>query len=304
MTCFRPLEGFKRRDNGGIGWKLNEVWSDIPMTAPCGKCVGCVNTKKRDWAVRMQHEAQMHEQAYFVTMTYNDDHVPNWGTLKMDDGTKFIRAIRKRRPGERISYYLAGEYGSKLRRPHYHAAIYGLRLDDLQLSGSSKKGASGKSPWLEKMWGKGFVTVAPLTPAAAAYVAGYVLKKSTKEEREKELSRHDSATGELRVVAPESARMSCRPAIGRRWIEKFWPEVYGDGKHEGFDFVVLDGQKIKPPLYYDKWLEEHHPEVWKSIDKRRKKNLNRDEYTPERLRVREIVMESKMKQRQTGSSIE
>jgi len=289
MACFEPLQGFKRRDNGGIGWSLRDVWADVPMTAPCGKCIGCVNRKKRDWSVRMAHEAQMHDQAWFVTPTYDEEHVPKTGTLEMDDGSKFIRSIRKARKGEKISYYLAGEYGGQTKRPHYHIALFGLSLDDLETNGSTKKGAALRSPWLEKRWGKGFAPVSELTPASAAYVAGYVRKKeASKEEREAEWERYYSDTGEIISVTPETARMSNRPAIGKRWIEKYWREVYLAG-----DFVVMGGREVAPPLYYDTWLEENQPEVWRGIEASRKEKLDPGEYTERRLQTKKVCMEAR-----------
>lgn len=85
--------------------------------------------------------------------------------------------------------------------------------------------------------------------ASAAYVASYVQKKAFLQENPDLYLRVDPDTGELLEVEPEFARMSRNPAIGRRWIEKFWKDVYPR------DYVVVDGVETKPPRYYDKWME-------------------------------------------------
>lgn len=300
MSCFHPVHGYKRIDNGGIGWNHKDVYSDIPMTVPCGNCIGCVNRSKRDWSIRLQHEAQMHDVAWFVTLTYDDDHVPAGHTLDRTEPPKLIRKLRKRSPGQRISYYAAGEYGDRTHRPHYHMALYGAELGELRKSESGKKGAALVSPLLDELWGKGFVTVAELTPATARYVAGYVQKKGfNKDERDERYERLEPWTGEITSVEPERATMSTKPAIGKRWIEKYWPEAYPS------DFVVMGGKEVIPPRYYDRWLEENQPELWREVQRARASKRDLDEYTPERLSVREVCMTAKAEMfRQSGSTPE
>jgi len=57
--------------------------------------------------------------------------------------------------------------------------------------------------------------------------------------------------------------MSRRPAIGKRWIERYWRDVYPR------DFVVMDGHELKPPRYYDKWMEVNHPDVMFQVKEQR-----------------------------------
>lgn len=93
--------------------------------------------------------------------------------------------------------------------------------------------------------------------ASASYVAGYVRKKV----RAADYVRANPITGEL--LEPEFARMSLRPAIGKRWIEKYWQDVYPR------DYVVIDGKEAKPPRYYDKWMDANHPEVMEEVRAKR-----------------------------------
>jgi len=57
--------------------------------------------------------------------------------------------------------------------------------------------------------------------------------------------------------------MSRRPAIGLRWIEKFWRDVYFR------DFVVMKGREYKPPCFYDKWMEKNHPKIMAEVKAKR-----------------------------------
>ena len=46
------------------------------VKVPCGKCIGCLLDRSRMWADRCMLEMQYHESNLFVTLTYDDVHVP------------------------------------------------------------------------------------------------------------------------------------------------------------------------------------------------------------------------------------
>ena len=98
---------------------------------------------------------------------------------------------------------------------------------------------------------------------SAAYVAGYVRKKVSKFKDPDHYMRVIPETGELVQLEQEFARMSRRPAIARQWIERYWRDVYPR------DRVVMDGREVKPPRYYDKWMDANEPAVMEKVrDKR------------------------------------
>lgn len=66
--------------------------------------------------------------------------------------------------------------------------------------------------------------------------------------------------------------MSLRPAIGRRWIEKYWSSVYPS------DEIHISGNTYRPPRYYDKWMDEHHPEVMLEVREKRYEQEQLDAY--------------------------
>ncbi len=231
---------------------------------PCGSCLGCRAEQARQWSVRILHETQMHQTAWFVTLTYSDEEIPENGSLYPEDFRGFIKALRRREKKEArrmgrsrtpISYYGCGEYGGRTKRPHYHAVLFGVDFLDKSLLRVSGTSNVWRSPTLEADWPHGLSEFGTVTPQNAAYVAGYVRKKIGKLAEEDDYVRVNKETGELVHIEPEFARMSLKPAIGRRWIEKFWQDVYPR------DSVVVAGLEGKPPRYYDKWLEEHQPEM-------------------------------------------
>lgn len=246
------------------------------MAIPCGQCVGCRLEHSRQWAVRCMHEAQMHEASSFVTLTYDDEHLPKDKSLHLEHWTNFAKRLRKQVGPFRFLH--CGEYGDKLHRPHYHACIFGL---DFIEDREQYKKALFLSPLLNKTWGMGFAVIGSLTFESAAYVSRYVVKKITGKAAE------DHYQGRK----PEYATMSRRPGLGQTWFNKYHSEVYPS------DEVIVRGKKCKPPRYYDKLLEKQNPELLKLIKDQRKKAAIEHEadQTWERLKVREEVQEAKIR---------
>ena len=52
------------------------------LLVPCGKCLACRIAKRTEWAMRMLHELSDYEDAVFVTLTYDEDHIPSNHSLK------------------------------------------------------------------------------------------------------------------------------------------------------------------------------------------------------------------------------
>lgn len=189
-------------------------------------------------------------RAWFVTLTYDDQNLPENGSLDPDHFRSFIRAMRESEGS--LSYYGCGEYGDQYSRPHYHAVLFGPEFSD-RVPIDGRQGPNVfSSDYLGDTWGRGITEFSSVTLASASYVAGYVRKKVAAMENPDLYTRVDPDTGELVSVTPEFARMSRRPAIGKRWIEKNWQHVYAH------DRVVIDGHEMKPPRYYDKWMETDH----------------------------------------------
>lgn len=96
---------------------------------PCGKCAFCIKKNIDAWCLRLQHEMEVSSSAFFITLTYDEQHLPAGEELSKRDLQLFIKRLRKINPG--IRYFAIGEYGSQKGRPHYHAVIFNLINLDL-----------------------------------------------------------------------------------------------------------------------------------------------------------------------------
>lgn len=150
-------------------------------------------------------EASLHERNAFVTLTYRQEDRPEGGSLYPAHLRDYLKRIRHKIG--RIRYFASGEYGEGAdQHPHYHLALFGAE--------SCHRGSTRTDPWKRPCcpvctlhaatWGHGYAFLGTLTDQSAAYLAGYVVKKSLKGKGEEELAgRH-----------PEFTRMSNKPGIG------------------------------------------------------------------------------------------
>lgn len=259
MACYQPVRvGIGRKSLARAGAYVADR-----VTVPCGSCLGCRSDQARMWAVRLVHEGQVNSPGWMLTITYKPGSVPEYGSLVPSDLTLFFKRLRRAFSAERISYYAAGEYGELSERPHYHVVLFGARLWDREILTHRHGAPVYVSETLSALWPLGLHEFTGLTFGAARYVAGYVRKKVRQRDSPEHYTRVDPATGELVQLQQEFGRMSRRPAIGRRWIQRYWPDVYPR------DFVVMEGRELKPPRYYDKWMDLYHPRVMLKVKEQR-----------------------------------
>jgi len=110
-----------------------------------------------------------------VTLTYSPEHVPKDGSLRPRDAQLWLKRLRKALWPQTLRFFLVGEYGDETRRPHYHAAVFGV---DPVVAG----GSDGVSGVVKATWGAGHTYVGDLTRDSASYIAGYVTKKIVKHD--------------------------------------------------------------------------------------------------------------------------
>lgn len=242
MPCYHPSRvGIQRKSS------VADARIFYTQVVPCGHCLGCRFEQSRQWMVRNMHESLMHRYAWFVTLTYDAKRLPENGSLRAEDLKRFFKHLREE--CGRFSYYAVGEYGEFSQRPHYHALLFGVEFLDCYPWVNNSGTEVWRSPTLERIWSAGLSELGSVTESSASYVTGYVRKKLRLRDNPNRFLRVDKTTGELFEVSPEFSRMSLRPAIGRRWIEKYWRDVYPR------DFVVVNGIECKPPRYYDKFMD-------------------------------------------------
>jgi len=177
MQCHYPIPAY-RLPSGSV--VFHDKGDGAPFEVPCGKCLGCRLSRSREWALRCVHEASLHEQNCFVTLTYSPENLPSDAGLHHPHFQKFMKRLRKKYSGRDIRYYMCGEYGERTNRPHYHALLFGLDFPDWEYVSTSDSGHEVfTSKTLEKIWGLGFVTIGTVTFESAAYCAPYIMKKLT-----------------------------------------------------------------------------------------------------------------------------
>ena len=169
----------------------------------CGQCIPCRVHRRRVWTVRQVLESLTHTSNAFVTLTYNQENLPEDGSLVPRHLQLFFKRLRKNLDPIRVRFFSVGEYGDTSYRPHYHASLFGLGLQHSQV--------------IEKSWPHGFVQVAEFNYYTAQYTCGYVVKKMTKPDDTRLNGRY-----------PEFARMSNRPGIGADAMEVIADSVLTD----------------------------------------------------------------------------
>ena len=310
MSCYHPLKGWKIGINtsGKPNYKITsydvkylikdrlgnyvESYKEIPSDSflpritdsidiPCGRCVGCLLDRSRDWATRCMLEASYHDHNCFITLTYDDEHLPEarecinpltgevcespLRTLQKRDFQLFMKRLRKALEPIKIRFFACGEYGSTTYRCHFHAIIFGYDFPDRTYYKSNFRGDKYyTSELLQSCWSDkdnvpiGHVCVADISFDTCAYVARYCLKKMDNDMKD---------FYETFNLDPEFTLMSRKPGIGRLFYDENKEHIY-----EGDRIILSDkkGSKIlRPPKYFDKLYDIDYPSDFEKIKNNR-----------------------------------
>lgn len=291
MPCYKPLKGYLGPK--GITFKRTDSFGTM-LEVPCGRCIGCRLDKARDWALRCYHEASLYEAGLnncFITLTYDNHHLPSDHSLVKSHFTKFIKALRQKSK-KKIRFYMCGEYGKAteknnwIARPHYHAILFGYQFPECKLVNVRNSNRVYISPLLTELWRFGSHEIGTVTFQSAGYVARYVLKKQNGDYGLREYAITDLATGEItdqQKIHPYT-QMSLKPGIGKPWYDKHKSDLFPH------DYAVLpDGRKCPVPTYYRNLLKADDPALWDQLRSSRIEKSKLDpNSTPERLATREF----------------
>ena len=200
---------------------------------PCGRCVPCMERRQKDWAFRLQQELKYTQgRSVFVTLTYDDEHLPfsesGEPTLVKRDFQLFMKRFRKQFSDYTLRYFACGEYGfhpqtGVVARPHYHAIIFGLPNDTNKIDSI-----------LHDCWKNGFITFDGVTRGRCFYVAKYCIKPNNR-------------VNDFDKIERPFALMSTRPPIGSKYLD-----VASDYHRKSQSFFCVDSksQKVALPRYY------------------------------------------------------
>lgn len=335
MSCTSPLKGVILGRDVVTGKKIVKVLSRHDESyqgyetfpVPCGNCMACRLEYSRQWANRCMMEAMYHDSCCFITLTYDDLHIPRRRyrvsgsqrfsvaySLSQADLQKFFKRLRKRFPAACIRYFGCGEYGPTTLRPHYHVILFGIDFPDRVEVRKSKSGQKMyTSEILTRLWSApprlleeydspdkifhestpiGMATVQDCTWETCAYTARYVTKK---------LKGPYADFYKERNIDPPFTCMSRRPGIGRQYYEDH-PDLWD---HDYIHVPTSDGGKqFRPPKYFMKLYEQDSPYLAEAMKEVRKAlaleaQLVKDqqvEYDPEEyLEVQANSLDSKIK---------
>lgn len=205
------------------------------IQVPCGKCAECQRDRAREWSTRIALDVKYYgseDNFYFITLTYNDDNIPftesGYPTLNIEDYQLFMKRFRKVQKDlygiDGVRFYIAGEYGSKTLRPHYHLLVWNCIISDLQMFRISTTGNHlFTSQMIHDLWyhfqnpddktsprySIGHHLIGKGSLATAMYTAKYVSKGF-----DDTIKQYCKKTG---AFAPFS-RMSLRPALGLDYL--------------------------------------------------------------------------------------
>ena len=269
MACLNPLQGY-HQIGGGLTFKKSSS-NGSTLTVNCGQCLGCRMARSKEWAIRIMHEAKMHPENCFLTLTYED--APH--SLNLKHFQNFMKRLRKQNEPKKIRLFHCGEYGqiytnpgdptsdpikhhahpekNAIGRAHYHAILFNHDFNDKQTYKQNRHEQTlYTSPTLSKLWGHGFATIGNVTQESAAYTARYLLKKITGDLSHTYYTKIDQY-GELHEIKSEYVTMSRgnnyppgHPlktyGIGHTWLQKYGEDIYA------YDECVIDGKKHLSPV--------------------------------------------------------
>jgi len=279
MACYHPSVGFRSKTGRNpatgkwpIVFNVKDGFYDKPVIIPCGKCIGCRLEHSKKWAIRCVHEAEMHEENSFITLTYDDEHLDKNVSLNKRDFVLFMKKLRKE-SYRKLKFFHCGEYGEKGARPHHHACIFGFSFYDRELWTVKNGVKLYTSKLLQRLWPYGYSTIGDVTFESAAYVARYIMKKVTGEK----------AYDHYGERIPEYVTMS--KGIGKTWMEK-----YKDDLKREDSVIIRGGIRVALPRYYERIYDEKE-----LLDVKAKRLASSHDEEWERLLVKEKLLKLKTK---------
>lgn len=252
------------------------------IEVPCGNCIQCRLKYSKDWAVRCSLEAQEHQFNYFVTLSYDDDHIVKGkfgnGTLVPDHYTQFMKSLRQKMKRELgfvgVRMFGCGEYGDLSNRPHLHIILFNCPLPDLTVDFIDSEGQVSRhrnglgqlmyySQFIKDIWPYGNITVDDANYNTEAYVSRYILKKQK--------GQNSSIYSQKLGIVPPFIRMSLKPGIGEKYFSKNSSDLIDNPS------IILQRSNKEPlvtglPRYYMNKIKDGFTDDYEFMKKKAEEN--------------------------------
>jgi len=173
-----------------------------------------------------------HDSAVFLTLTYDEAHLPISDSLDARHLQLFLKRLRFDFGERKFRYYSVGEYGERFNRPHYHGIFFGVSPLDREI--------------VEGAWGMGRIHIGTVTQESINYVTKYINKVL-------------SGPMALEVYGgrlPPFSRMS--KGLGLPWLKANWDFVLQNGG------LRSSGKLVRLPRYYLKKIGDDFPDELKN----------------------------------------
>lgn len=199
------------------------------VLVPCGKCPTCRLRRASQWSFRLRQQDKVSISSHFITLTYDTKYVPLCSAGRMSlckrDVQLFFKRLRKAhgKSSAKISYYLAGEYGDRYWRPHYHCILFNARMELIQPA-----------------WGLGDIHYGDVSGASIGYTLKYICKDK----------RVPQYAADTRVR--EFALMS--KGLGISYLSEAMIDYHWSDPVDHFFCTYDGGKKMGLPRYYKQKL--------------------------------------------------
>lgn len=263
MICRKPISLKQEIDS-----ETGEIKGGINV--PCGKCLPCLQRKRSHWSLRLYWELQRAHNSTFLTLTYNDKYLPKDKKLNKKHLQNYFKRVRTKEP--KLKYYAVGEYGSKAKRPHYHAIVY--NADPTTLLDKWRK-YKGNFKDKEKRYEEiGRISCDPVNEATIHYVTKYIVDESNIKKDNRPFSIcSDELGANYAEIAGDYHRNNHtfitvrkggeKNSIPRYIREKIYNEDFVETKRKKY---TLEDGKIKEEIITEKQYEKNSS-YYKSLEK-------------------------------------
>ncbi|ALS03791.1 VP4 [Gokushovirus WZ-2015a] len=222
-------------------WRKGNKLYKLQMI-PCNKCLGCKMDYAKEKAKRLELESKYTIGNWFITLTYDEEHIPKNGripTLKKEELIKYIKNIRRYNEYNyncKIRFLASGEYGGQTKRPHYHIILLNAQIEDLAPLMVKNDTVYYTSKIMSQKWNKGQIMIARANTSTNYYTAGYCEKKAVKQE-------------DFTLKEPEFIIQSRN--LGKQYYEDNKEKLFTEEK------AIIGGVPMNYPKYFSKLAKEN-----------------------------------------------
>lgn len=339
MTCYAPVQGWYSKERNLSGKRSftasrNNALIDRPMTVPCGQCIGCRLERSKMWATRCVFESEMHDENCFITLTYDDQHLPSDGSVNLKHFQLFMKRLRKKMVsyinrgkayankypyGHKIGYFMCAEYGELCGYSNIALDICKSLTLQKKIPVHKHQPVIGRPHYHACLFNCAFddlehystrngvklyqsETLKKLWSNKNGESLGYVTVGDVNFESAAYVARYclkkeqQQLYGIRKENYYENKRTEFVTMSRRPGIASNWFDEFASDVYSDDVIVIRDNIKCKPPKYFDTKYELLNPDEMRKIKSLRKlKAKDNPRNTPEKLAVRERVQNKKLK---------